>query len=207
VQQILQRLAEPLLCRVKAYGRSVFCIGASPVALPCLKTSGDRYSRRDQALSSELRRFRQKSGGAAASGRVGTQLVISCGIFRSGLITRPDLAPSRRLARTVHITPAKLAIDGLRGTGHLQSASGNVAVPRLRFTVICPPVGLQVEAAQSAKISVANMGVVSFLTSVRSRRQRRKYEEQGGGRILSLRACCRVPLVVVSPIFVPPHYG
>lgn len=139
MQQILQRLAEPLLCRVKAYGRSVFCIGASPVALPCLKTSGDRYSRRDQALSSELRRFRQKSGGAAASGRVGTQLVISCGIFRSRLITRPDLAPSRRLARTVHITPAKLAIDGLRGPGHLQSASGNVAVPPVAVHRNLPP--------------------------------------------------------------------
>ena len=89
----------------------------------------------------------------------------------------------------------------------MQSASGNVAVPPVAVHRNLPPVGLQVEAAQSAKISVANMGVVSFLTSVRSRRQRRKYEEQGGGRILSLRACCRVPLVVVSPIFVPPHYG
>ena len=179
MQQILQRLAEPLLCRVKAYGRSVFCIGASPVALPCLKTSGDRYSRRDQALSSELRRFRQKSGGAAASGRVGTQLVISCGIFRSGLITRPDLAPSRRLARTVHITPAKLAIDGLRGTGHLQSASGNVAVPPVAVHRNLPPGRLAGRGGAKREISATNLKVVTFRSTAGSRRLRRECEEYG----------------------------
>jgi hypothetical protein len=37
-------------------------------------------------------------------------------------------------------------------TGHVQSASGNVAVPPVAvLTVICFPVGVQVEAAQSAK--------------------------------------------------------
>ena len=37
-------------------------------------------------------------------------------------------------------------------TGHLQSASGNLAVPPVAvLTVICLPVGLQIEAAQSAK--------------------------------------------------------
>ena len=50
------------------------------------------------------------------------------------------------------LPPAKLAIDGPRTTGHVQSASGNVAVPPVAvLTVICFPVGVQVEAAQSAK--------------------------------------------------------
>jgi hypothetical protein len=50
------------------------------------------------------------------------------------------------------LPPAKFAIDGPRMTGHVQSACGNVAVPPVAvLTVICPPVGSQVEAAQSAK--------------------------------------------------------
>jgi hypothetical protein len=179
-----------------------------PVALPCLKTSGDRYSRRDQALSSELRRFRQKSGGAAASGRVGTQLVISCGIFRSGLITRPDLAPSRRLARTVHITPAKLAIDGLRGTGHLQFASGNVAVPPVAVHRNLPPGRLAGRGGAKRENIRGKYGSRKF-PHLRPLAPSAPQVRRTGrlGRILSLRACCRVPLVVVSPISVPPHYG
>jgi hypothetical protein len=50
------------------------------------------------------------------------------------------------------LPPAKLAIDGPRRTGHVQSASGNVSVPPVAvLTVIVFPVGVQVEAAQSAK--------------------------------------------------------
>jgi hypothetical protein len=50
------------------------------------------------------------------------------------------------------LPPAKLASDRPERIGHVQSASGNVAVPPVAtLTVICFPVGVQVEAAQSAK--------------------------------------------------------
>jgi hypothetical protein len=55
------------------------------------------------------------------------------------------------------LPPARLAIDGPRMTGHVQSASGNVAVPPVAvLTVICFPVGVQVEAAQRAKYPLQN---------------------------------------------------
>ena len=64
-------------------------------------------------------------------------------------------------------------------TGHVQSASGNVAVPPVAvLTVICPPVGLQVEAAQSAKYPLANLEIVNLCGSAGSRRRRRECEER-----------------------------
>jgi len=76
------------------------------------------------------------------------------------------------------LPPAKLAIDGPRMTGHVQSASGNVAVPPVAvLTAICPPVGLQVEAAQKCEISMANLEIVNLRGSARVRRGRREREE------------------------------
>jgi hypothetical protein len=59
----------------------------------------------------------------------------------------------------------------------VQSASGKTAVPPVAvLTVICFPVGVQVEAAQSAKISSAELIVVNLLGAGGSRCRRGKCE-------------------------------
>jgi hypothetical protein len=85
-------------------------------------------------------------------------------------------------------------------TGHVQSASGKFLVPPVTvFTAIGFPVGVQVEAAQSAKypLHVWKSKTLSG-PAARAVSGANKGAPQSG-RILPLRTCCRLRLMCAFP--------
>jgi hypothetical protein len=78
-------------------------------------------------------------------------LVAGVGVALTGRRADGAVGGHRAAIGVLMLPPYTSAIDGPLNTGHVQDASGNEAVPPpLTLTSIVPPVGVQVDAAQSA---------------------------------------------------------